>query len=57
MTRSEIQSKIRLLREELENRHKYGTIKMADASGKPISTEEIQKEMYALIYRMSKAEL
>ncbi len=57
MTRSEIQAKIRLLREELENRHKYGTIKMADANGTPISTEAIQKEMYSLIYKMSKAEL
>jgi hypothetical protein len=54
MTRSEIQSRIRVLREELENRHKYGTIKLAEKDGSPIAIETLQKELYSLIYKSSK---
>lgn len=54
MTRSELQMRIKELREELENRHKYGTVKMAAADGTPISTETIQNELYSLTYKLSK---
>lgn len=56
MTRTEIQVRIRALREELENRYKYGTVKIAAPDGTPISTEKIQNEMYSLIYKLSKME-
>lgn len=54
MTRSEIQARITALREELETRHKHGTIKMAGPNGKPITTEKLQDELYSLIYKLSK---
>ena len=54
MTRLEMQTRIKALREELENRHKYGTVKMAAANGNPVDTESLQDEMYQLIYRLSK---
>lgn len=54
MTRLELQARIKAIREELENRHKYGTVKMAAGDGTPISTERLQNEMYSLIYKMSK---
>jgi hypothetical protein len=54
MTRLELQIRIKAIREELETRHKYGTTKMASSDGTPISTENLQNEMYALIYKMSK---
>ena len=54
MTRSEIQTRISALREELETRHKYGTVKIANADGTPITTEALQNEMYSLIYKLSK---
>ena len=53
MTRIELQIRIKALRTELEDRHKYGTIKMASDDGTPISTEKLQNEMYSLIYRLS----
>lgn len=56
MTRSEMQTRVNALREELENRHKYGTVKLADANGTPISVETLQSELYSLIYRLSKIE-
>lgn len=56
MTRSEMQSQIRLIREELENRHKYGTVKMANADGSPVSVEVLQNKLYSLIYKMSRME-
>lgn len=56
MTRSEMQIRINALREELENRHKYGTVKLADADGSPISIEVLQSELYSLVYKMSKRE-
>lgn len=56
MTRSDTQSRINSLRNELENRYKYGTIKMAAADGTPISTEALQSELYSLIYKLSKSE-
>lgn len=54
MTRSEIQARIRVLKEELETRHKYGTVKLAAADGKPIPVETLQAELYSLIYKASK---
>ena len=54
MTKLEFQTRIRAIREELENRHKYGTVKMAGSDGTPIATEKLQNEMYSLIYKMSK---
>lgn len=56
MTRSEMQSRIRVLREELENRHKYGTTKLASADGTPIPVKDLQDELYSLIYKLSKSE-
>jgi hypothetical protein len=56
MTRLEVQSKIKALREELETRHKYGTVKIAKADGSPVETEVLQNELYSLVYRLSKME-
>ena len=56
MTKSEIQTRVRELREELEARHKTGMVKMASEDGKPIPTQTLQDEMYNLIYRLSKTE-
>jgi len=56
MTRLEIQSRMKNLREELETRHKTGTVKMATADGMPISTETLQNELYKLNYKLSKFE-
>jgi hypothetical protein len=56
MTRLEMQTRINELREELENRHKYGTVKMASADGTPVPTETLQNEMYSLTYKISKLE-
>ncbi len=56
MTRTEMQSRVRELREELENRTKHGTTKLANADGSPISTPVLQNELYSLIYKLSKVE-
>ena len=56
MTRIDILTRIRLLREELETRHKFGTVKIANADGTPVKTEELQKELYSLVYKLSKIE-
>jgi hypothetical protein len=56
MTRLDIQTRIKTIRDELENRHKTGMVKMAKADGTPISTEDLQNEMFALTYRLSKFE-
>ena len=56
MTRSDMQTRISALREELEQRYKYGTIKLANADGTPISVESLQNELYSLIYKLSKRE-
>jgi hypothetical protein len=55
MNTIEIQTKIRVLREELESRHKHGSVKLANQDGTPISTEDLQKELYSLIYKLSRA--
>jgi hypothetical protein len=55
MSRSDIQLRIKDIRTELENRHKYGMVKMA-VDGKPIPNEDLQDEMFKLIYRLSKME-
>ena len=54
MTRLEMQTRVNALREELETRHKYGTIKLANTDGTPVPTEKLQNEMYSLIYKLSK---
>lgn len=54
MTRLDIQARIKSLRDELENRHKYGTVKMAATDGSPIPTEHLQNELYSLLYKLSK---
>ena len=54
ISRLDIQTRIKELREELETRHKHGTVKMAAADGSPIDVEIIQGELYSLIYRLSK---
>lgn len=56
MTRTEMQSRVTALREELETRHKYGTVKIANSDGIIISIEALQNEMYSLIYKLSKRE-
>ncbi len=55
MTRLQIETRIRVLRDELETRYKYGTVKLAH-EGKPIPTEDLQNELYSLIYKKSKFE-
>lgn len=54
MTRSEIQNRIRVLREELETRHKTGTVKIAQKDGTPVSIQELQNELFSLQYKLSK---
>ena len=54
MTRIEMQIRIKTLQEELEARHKYGTVKIAGPDGKPVPIEELQNELYKLKYRLSK---
>lgn len=54
MTRSEIQARIRVLKEELETRHKFGTVKLANADSTPISVKALQEELFSLIYKVSK---
>lgn len=54
MTRTEMQARVTALRNELEARHKFGTVKMASSDGAAIPTETLQNEMYSLIYRLSK---
>lgn len=54
MTRTQVQGRVRELREELETRHKYGTVKIANADGSPVSSEELQQELYSLVYKLSK---
>lgn len=56
ITRADMQSRINFLREELENRYKYGTVKVANADGTPVDTLTLQNELYALIYRKSRSE-
>jgi hypothetical protein len=56
MTRLELQAQIRALREELENRYKTGTVKLAAADGTPIPTKDVQNQLFSLIYRLSKIE-
>lgn len=56
MTRMEMQNRVRMLREELENRYKYGTIKLANEDGTIIDSKNLQSEMYSLIYKLSKIE-
>lgn len=56
MTRTQIQTRVREIRAELETRHKTGMTKLANADGTPVSTESLQNEMYSLIYKLSKFE-
>jgi hypothetical protein len=54
MTRTEIQARIKSLRDELETRHKYGTVKIANEDGTPVPVATLQNELYSLIYKLSK---
>lgn len=54
MTKTEIKARIATIREELENRHKYGSVKIAQADGTPVPSETLQDEMYKLTYKLSK---
>lgn len=55
MTRLELQTQIKAIREELETRHKLGTVKIASSfEGNPISTKDLQNELFSLLYRLSK---
>lgn len=54
MSRLEVQARVRELREELEARHKFGTVKLAKNDGTPIPTTDLQEELFKLIYRLSK---
>jgi hypothetical protein len=56
MTRLEIQARIKVLRDELEARHKYGIVKIAKEDGTPVDVETLQNEMFNLTYRLSKFE-
>ena len=56
MTRSEMQTRVRVIRDELESRHKYGTIKISQDNGDPVSVDSLQKELYSLVYKLSKIE-
>jgi hypothetical protein len=54
LTRAEIQERVRVIREELENRVKTGMSKLAFQDGRPVPTEDLQNELFSLIYRLSK---
>lgn len=54
MTRLEMQTRVKALRSELEDRYKYGTVKIASEDGKPVPTLNLQNELYNLVYRLSK---
>ena len=54
MTRSDMQARIRAIKEELEARHKHGTVKMASNDGVPIPVNILQNELFSLIYKVSK---
>lgn len=57
MTRLDVQLRIKALREELDARHKQGTVKTAAVfNGKPTTTKELQNELFSLLYRLSKME-
>lgn len=56
MNRLEVQAQIRKLREELETRHKTGVVKIATKDGTPAPTEELQDQLFSLIYKLSKME-
>ncbi len=54
MNEIELRTQIKELRDELETRYKYGTVKIAAADGTPVPTETLQNQMYGLIYKLSK---
>lgn len=56
MTRTEMTTRVREIRAELETRHKTGMTKLANEDGSPVSTDSLQNEMFSLIYRLSKSE-
>lgn len=56
MSPLEMQMRVKAIRDELENRHKTGLAKMAASDGAPIPSENLQNEMFSLIYRLSKLE-
>lgn len=56
MTRLQLQTQIKTLRDELDNRYKTGTVKIAAADGTPIPNQELQDKLFSLIYQLSKLE-
>lgn len=56
MTRLELQTQIKTLRDELETRYKTGAVKIAAADGTPIPTQTLQDKLYSLVYKLSKLE-
>jgi len=56
MSPLEMQMRVKAIRDELESRHKTGIAKMASTDGTLVPTENLQNEMFSLIYRLSKLE-
>ena len=56
MTKIEMYTRIREIRDELEQRYRNGSPKLANADGSIPSTAKLQEELYSLIYKLSKAE-
>lgn len=56
LSRAEMNERVRVIREELENRVKTGITKIAFEDGRPVPTEDLQNELFSLIYRLSKLE-
>lgn len=56
LSRAEMNERVRVIREELENRVKTGITKIAFEDGRPVPTEALQNELFSLIYRLSKLE-
>lgn len=56
LSRAEMTERVRVIREELENRVKTGITKIAFEDGRPVPTLDLQNELFSLIYRLSKLE-
>ena len=49
----EIRARIKEIKDELDGRYKYGTVKLAK-NGIAIPVKELQDELYKLTYKLSK---
>jgi hypothetical protein len=54
LTKTQLRSRIKEIRDELENRYKFGTIKLAQPDGSPIPTETLQNELFSLTLKLSR---